>query len=212
MTQCWEVNEPIQCNITKLDGLFAEKIKEIDVEEIYSLNMADPIYGYASKCDEDAIIEFSNFASKFMKRFDIGKHLSPRKWSQNARQDIQRALRSLFNPEAQTVRPDSLQLQDEIRNKVSDKYSNSDIAVVARTEVSKMKAVVQLLKWQEAGLTHVRYRTKGDSKVRSSHAQMNNKVFSIKELLENEEIRIPITANGQYGFNCRCFYSPHIQR
>ena len=197
--------------VSNLDRVFAEKIKQIDVDEIYQLNIADPVYGYASNGKEDPIVEFSSIASKFMQSFNIGKHLSPQKWSKSARNEIQTALRSLFTPSDGTMRPNSLELQDKIRLRVADKYSNSDIAVVARTETSKMKAVAQLLQWQEAGLTHVKYRTKGDNKVRSSHAQFNGRIFSIKELLENEELRIPITINGEFGFNCRCRYVPHIQ-
>lgn len=165
--------------------------------------------GFQLSKDKNVLMEISNLITRFMNKYDIGKHLSSKKWSKTAQDQVRTGLRQVFDNFTNQPTASPLQVYDEIRNRVADKYSPGDVATVARTEAAKMRGVLQLLNWKEAGVEEVIYVARPGA--RPSHAALNGKRFKISELLEDEDKRIPISVNGQFdGYNCRCRYRPHI--
>lgn len=157
--------------------------------------------------------EYGNIIDRLMNRYGIGNKLSFRKWGQGRVGEIQDMLRqSMRRIFIQQDKPKSqIQLYNDLRgDKRFDNYSPGEIAVAVRTETAKMRVLYQLLEYQRAGIEEVRYVTKGDDKVRSTHRAMNGKIFRVDWLLkpENENQRIPL---NESPYNCRCKYQPYMR-
>ena len=198
-----EISKP---KFTKLQRIYLKECRGVDVSKLYENVLFSEENGFQSNGKQDVLMEYSDLISRFMKRWGIGKGLSDRLWSKTARNQIQTSLRQSFDSLTKEPSADPLKVYDEVRGRVADKYSQGEIARVARTETAKMRGVMQLLQWDEAGIEEVTYRARPGA--RASHANLNGKRFKIKELLRDEDKRIPI---AESPFNCRCFYSPYIQ-
>lgn len=192
-------------DLPKIDKVYIEATLGVNPDEIADLHIGDKKHGYQPQGD-DAIQELTDQAKRFMDKFGIGDYLDTDLWSDTMREEIMRSIKKMFNPVTEEPQPDKLQLLDEIEQRAPDKYDRNEIARVARTETSKMRSVMQLLQWKEAGMEKVKYRTQEDSKVRPSHQELNGEVFEIDYLLQpqNNDERIPRDPN------CRCRYEPHI--
>jgi len=163
---------------------------------------------YKSISSSDGVKELSDFVSKFANRFEIGKHLSARKWGKSRVARIQHSLfgymKKILDKDNISKKPAStVSIYRDLKSKVTDpdkQFTASDFAVVAKTEAANIKAVTQLLMWQKAGIIYVKYKTRNDSKVGLDHRKLNNKEFKIDYLLKNADKRIPTRPN------CRCHY------
>lgn len=67
----------------------------------------------------------------------------------------------------------------------------------ARDQMARFNKAVMISSYQNAGVTKVRWLTAGDGRVRTTHAQLNKKIFDIDNL--PEEIN---------DYNCRCGLEP----
>ena len=116
------------------------------------------------------------------------------------------SIKDMFNAVTDEPNASFGQLFNNLKQSVmGDKYSQSDVSVVARTETAKMKSVMQLKQFKEAGLEKVKYMTQNDGRVRPDHADLHGEVFEIDYLLANDDARIPRDPN------CRCYYGTHAE-
>lgn len=203
---------------TKIDKVYIESVQGVDLDLVEEAKeFSDEKYGYTPCTEEfeDEVKAFVDTAHKttefvddvkdFMRQFGIGQDLSDDKWSKSAKDDVLGAIKDMFNSVSDEPEPSFAQLFTNLKKSVmGDKYSQGDVSVVARTETAKMKSVIQLKKFKEAGLEKVNYMTQNDARVRPDHAALHNEVFEIDYLLVNHNERIPRDPN------CRCFYSPYM--
>lgn len=196
-------------NSSKIERLYLKEKYGINCEMLTEDFNFSKDKGYFIK-EGDDLREYSNVISKMMDKFNVGKGLSNVKWSDRAKKGIQKGLRNLFSDVTNEPTDASpLKTYDILQRRVADKYSAGDVAVVARTESAKVRAVTQLLQWKKAGIKEVKYVAKPGA--RKSHQALNGKVYKIEELLNDEDKRIPVTINGVFeGYNCRCFYDIHL--
>lgn len=192
----------------KLDKLFLES-KGIDSEELNKLNsLSDAENGYYKDIHND-LQEYSDWMTRFMRRWGVGKYINKNKWGHRRYQQMNDVLRkTLFkgkDPEEDKVTPprNHHDLRDELEKKADGKdFSNYDFSRVARTETARMKAIYQLLGWQKMGFKYVIYKTRNDNRVGEDHKLLNNREFEISYLLSEagEKVRVPNRPN------CRCRY------
>lgn len=187
--------------MNKLDKLYLEKVKGIDLSKVPKFyNDSD---GFYATNNVDSIGEFIDVVKRFARKYNIGTMLNKQKWGSRAAQQIQDQLLQFIKKkpeinEIEPVQPKVLNVYDDLKDTVDMKrFSNYDVARVARTETARIKAISQLLAWKQAGLKYVRYKTRNDSKVGSDHQKLNNKEYSIDFLLskQGESVRIPNRPN-----------------
>lgn len=196
--------------LSRLDKLYLESEKGLDLQKISSFDYGDIFYGYQVKSDDEPLLlnEDTDLIGTFMRNFEIGRNLSSGKWSDHAKSKVVDAIKGQFNDLTKEPDADFAQLFTRLQNAiVGQKYNQADVAVVARTETANMRSAMQLLNWQEAGLKEVVYRTEEDDKVRPSHQRRNGEVYEIEYLLNNDRERIPVSESP---YNCRCRYEPHL--
>ena len=203
---------------TKRDKIYAESVEGVDLDLVEEAKeLSNETYGYTPKVEEledelEAFVgatiatkEIADDVKNFMRKFGIGQDLSSDKWSQHAKDKVLGSIKDMFNAVTDEPNASFGQLFTNLKKSVmGKKYDQSDVSVVARTETAKMRAVMQLKKFKEAGLEKVKYQTQEDSKVRPSHQDLNGEVFEIDYLLANDEARIPRDPN------CRCRYQPYM--
>ena len=196
--------------LEKLDKINTRPKRNLDFKKIREVEDIDLAFDFPN---ENTLNEFRNVMMKFMSGYNIGQYVSKNHWGQRGYKQIQQQLLSSVKKMFEREKPvTQFGLFDDLRKDVDGKktkdYTSYDYSRVARTEGKRMSIVYQLLKYKEAGLTHVRYQTRGDKKVRDSHQILNGKVYEIDYLLsqQGEKERIPIDPN------CRCRYIPQVQR
>lgn len=86
-------------------------------------------------------------------------------------------------------------VRDAIQN--SGLVTKSRAKLIARDQVSKMNGSITRIRQQDLGITSYRWSTSGDERVRSSHAELDGKVFRWDN---------PPTETGHPGedYQCRC--------
>lgn len=161
------------------------------------------------RADSNTLNEFRSFTQRFMDKYNIGKYVSKKFWGIRGFKDIQKVLfGSVKKLKLRDKKVTTFDLYDELKSKDIGKdtrqYTNYAYSRVARTEGKRLSVLYQLESFRDAGLKHVKYTTRGDSKVRDSHRMLNGKEYSIDYLLsdEGESVRIPADVN------CRCRYRP----
>ena len=195
----------------KLDKLFVES-KGIDYNKISALNdLADGENGYYKDIHND-LEEYTDWTTRFMRRWGIGKYISKSKWGPKRYQQINSKLQQIFfgkkKPDEEPV--DAItppknhhDLRDDLKKKASgEEYSDYDFSRVARTETARMKAIYQLLEFKKMGLKYVKYKTRNDNRVGEDHKKLNNREFEIDWLLSPAGESVRITNRP----NCRCRY------
>lgn len=212
----------------KLNNLYLESKSTNSSILRTALELADEKEGYYKDIHND-LLEYTDWTSKFMRKWKIGKYISRNKWGTRRYKQINKFLQdALFkkrkigvkdaavhdeietddvNEPGQFVEPpkNHHDLRDELEKKTGgEEFSKYDYSRVARTEVARMKATYQLLAFKEAGLKKVIHKTRNDNRVGSDHAKLNNRVFDIDWLLSKagEKVRIPNRPQ------CRCRYMP----
>lgn len=179
--------------VSKINHKLINEVKDIDLK--------------FDNVDTSSLKEFSDWVLKYMNKYNIGKKVSKKFWGVRGYQEIQTNLYDKIKQQLTRAKPvSSLQLYDDLKKDVDGKqnkdYSAYDYSRVARTEGKSLSVIFQLEKLREAGIKKVIYTTRGDNKVRRSHALLNGKEYDIDYLLspEGEKDRIPIDPN------CRCRY------
>lgn len=79
-------------------------------------------------------------------------------------------------------------------------------ALIARTETAKLKGQIDRTRMTRVGLTHYRWRTTRDERVRDAHADLEGQRFAFDDppvAEENGEAHHP----GEFP-NCRCYAEP----
>lgn len=190
-------------NPSKVDILL-EKAKTKEKDLTY---LSTPDEGFQHNESGDWLYELYNFAVKYMNKYDIGERLSQSKWGHDGVSKVKRALRkSLSYTQDDGIKRKKSQqdLYKDLRKDFKDEFSAGQVAVAARTEMSRMRSVIQLEKWKESGLSFVRHVTRNDSKVSKACRLYGGQVFEIDRLLKKsgESDRVPIHPN------CRCRYEP----
>lgn len=86
----------------------------------------------------------------------------------------------------------------ELRKDLTKQFQIGDrrAQLIARTEMAKINAEMNMLRQQQAGVTSYVYRTSADERVRATHAAHEGKTFSWKEP--------PSTGHPGTEPNCRC--------
>ena len=75
--------------------------------------------------------------------------------------------------------------------------------LIARDQVSKLNGQLTEYRHKEVGIERYRWVTAGDERVRSSHAELNNKIFSYNNP--------PSVGNPGQPVQCRCVAQPLIE-
>lgn len=192
--------------MTRKITLLHEKV----VKKKFQTNKIEETQGYFYNTSGDWLKELSDIASRFMQKYDIGQHLSSRKWQDKSKDMIKDVLKNTFTmfggkPNERNAEP--MEVYDDLKDKFSKDYSPSEVAVVARTETANLRAIMSLTKFQEAGFEKVRHKTKNDNRVSDICKSYQNRVFEIDYLLKQRGLnndRIAIHPN------CRCRYEPAI--
>lgn len=98
---------------------------------------------------------------------------------------------------------------DEVAAEIArtEEVTASRATLIARTEIAKANAAITQARAQSVGATHYIWRTAEDGDVRSSHADMNGKVFRFDQPPTLED---GMTGNPGEFPNCRCFAEPII--
>lgn len=102
-----------------------------------------------------------------------------------------------------------MELTDYTLGKSADLESLKDVIVAmqktsqreargfARDQFARFNKAMTVSSLNQAGATHVRWMTVGDGRVRATHRALNNKVFPINAIPEE-----------QHDYNCRCSFFP----
>ena len=185
----------------KLDTLYVTS--KVDIKKIKKVEKIDYLFDDISS---HSVKELSDFVRRFMNKYNIGGKISKKFWGVRGYKRIQQSLYDNLKQQLTREKPAStMQLYDDLNKDVKNKnVSKYDISRVARTEGKSVAIVIKLEKMKEAGLKYVRYKTRGDSKVRDSHKVLNGREYEIDFLLspQGEDTRIP----AKDGINCRCTY------
>lgn len=68
--------------------------------------------------------------------------------------------------------------------------------LIARDQSAKINSSLTQARYEEMGITHYRWSTSGDERVRDSHAENDGKIFAYDDP--------PETGHPGFDFNCRC--------
>jgi SPP1 gp7 family putative phage head morphogenesis protein len=183
---------------------YSEKHSKINLTKIREVQDIDLAFDFTTN---NTIPEFFDFIKRYMKQYNIGSKISKRFWGIRGFKDIQDRLYKTVKKQVEEKEPvKSLKIYDDLQKNVDGKtnkdYTPYAYARVARTESKSITIIYKLEKFKEAGLKYVKYRTRGDDKVRDEHKVLNGREFEIEYLLsqQGEKDRIPQSPN------CRCTY------
>ena len=99
---------------------------------------------------------------------------------------------------------------DSIRDEIlrNNEVTLNRATLIARTETAKAVSNLTQARAEQAGVTHYIWRTMEDEAVRSSHAELDGKVFAFNNppFIEGEGNHHP----GDFP-NCRCYAEPIIE-
>jgi len=164
---------------------------------------------YKNISSADGVKELTDFISKFANQFEIGKHLSTRKWGRSRVARIQKSLhgymKKILDPDQISKKaPSTVSIYRDLRGNVKDpdqQFTANDFAVIAKTEAANIKVVTQLLMWQKAGIIYVKSHLKPGKNHGDKDKKYNGKELKISYLLTHPEERIT------YHPGCKCWYT-----
>lgn len=94
------------------------------------------------------------------------------------------------------------ELNADLANKIKQigGVTESRAKLIARDQSAKVNAALTRARHEELGITHYRWSTSGDERVRDSHAELDGKIFAYDSP--------PEVGNPGDDFNCRCVAVP----
>lgn len=107
-------------------------------------------------------------------------------------------VRAVFSdPSVLSLRVEEIQKLLQERADISERHA----ALIARDQVLKLNGALSRVRQQNAGITHYKWATAQDERVRHSHAALDGRVFSWA-------VGTPIGYHPGEDYQCRCVALP----